>query len=139
MRNRRFDEAKRVNEPKNQGHLHRTSVSSFSKTSSLAVTADLIRSLLHYVLPFLLDKKGRKNQGRHHRSQHTKRALPRHVGRAHAPYPVSLWRSQSETVVGHFCLSTASEPKASSRRNIRDPLRYRGTPPLYGIAGLRPR
>ena len=105
----------------------------------LAVTADKIRSLLHYVLPFLLDKKGRKNQGRHHRSQHTKRALPRHVGRAHAPYPVSLWRSQSETVVGHFCLSTASEPKASSRRNIRDPLRYRGTPPLYGIAGLRPR
>ncbi len=59
MRNRRFDEAKRVNEPKNQGRLHRTSVSSFSKTSSLTVTADLIRSLLHYVLPFLLDKKSK--------------------------------------------------------------------------------
>ncbi len=34
--------------------------------------------------------KGRKNQGRHHRSQHTKRALPRHVGPAHAPYPVRV-------------------------------------------------
>ena len=32
---------------------------------------------------FLLDEKGTKNQGRHHRTHRTKRALPRHVG--HGP------------------------------------------------------
>ena len=42
---------------------------------------------------FLLDKKALKNQGRHHRTQRTKRTLPRHVGRASAPYPVEVWRS----------------------------------------------
>ena len=44
---------------------------------------------------FLLDKKALKNQGRHHRTQRTKRTLPRHVGRASAPYPVEVWRSQT--------------------------------------------
>ena len=44
---------------------------------------------------FLLDKKAPKNQGRHHRSQRTKRALPRHVGRAHAPNPIGFWHSRS--------------------------------------------
>ena len=42
---------------------------------------------------FLLDEKGTKNQGRHHRTHRTKRALPRHVGQAHAPSPVEGGRS----------------------------------------------
>ena len=47
MRNRRFDEAKRVNEP--------------------------------------------KNQGRHHRTLRTKRALPRHVGHGPRTQPSGGW------------------------------------------------
>ena len=47
--------------------------------------------------PFvLLDKNEPKNQGRHHRSQRTKRALPRHVGQAHAPNPVKYQHSHSQ-------------------------------------------
>lgn len=36
---------------------------------------------------FLLDEKGTKNQGRHHRTHRTKRALPRHVGRGPRTQP----------------------------------------------------
>ena len=35
----------------------------------------------------LLDEKEPKNQGRHHRTQHTKRTLPRHVGRGPRAQP----------------------------------------------------
>ena len=38
-------------------------------------------------MSFLLDKKGPKNQGRHHRTHRTKRALPRHVGRGPRTQP----------------------------------------------------
>ena len=38
-------------------------------------------SMAAFLLFLLLDEKEPKNQGRHHRSQRTKRALPRHVGR----------------------------------------------------------
>ena len=44
----------------------------------------------------LLDKNEPKNQGRHHRSQRTKRALPRHVGQTYAPNPVKYQHSHSQ-------------------------------------------
>ena len=36
---------------------------------------------------FSLERKGPKVQGRHHRTQHTKRTLPRHVGRGPRAQP----------------------------------------------------
>jgi len=41
--------------------------------------------LLFIIVPFVLIQKEPKNQGRHHRTQRTKRALPRHVGQPPRP------------------------------------------------------
>ena len=49
----------------------------------------------HLFPSFCLETKGPKIQGRHHRSQRTKRALPRHVGQARAPYPVDHRHSRT--------------------------------------------
>ena len=53
-------------------------------------------SMAAVFLSFLLDKKGRKNQGRHHRSQRTKRALPRYFGRTRTPNPLKYRHSHSQ-------------------------------------------
>ena len=72
---------------------------------------------------FLLDKKAPKNQGRHHRSQRIKRALPRHVGRAHAPNPIGFWHSRSRHKTKTALQRTKPHPLPSWRTRIRHLLR----------------
>ena len=48
-------------------------------------------SMAAVFLSFLLDQKGPKSQGRHHRTQRTKRTLPRHVGRSPRAQPSGGW------------------------------------------------
>ncbi len=51
-------------------------------------------SMAAVFLPFLLDEKGRKNQGRHHRSSPHSKRFPAMSAVAHAPNPGEGRRSQ---------------------------------------------
>ena len=67
---------------------------------------------------FLLDEKGIKNQGRHHRTHRTKRALPRHVGQANAPSPVEGRRSPGGKEVALSCETLVCCIILQSTKNI---------------------
>ena len=65
-----------------------------------------------------------KIQGRHHRSQRTKRALPRHVGQARAPCPVDHRHSRTRHKDRkQHDNGQRSRPLPSWRTRIRHPLR----------------
>ena len=80
-------------------------------------------------LSFSLERKGPKVQGRHHRTPHTKRTLPRHVGRGPRARP------GRSLAFPH----TTQGKKAALMDNALSPCRHRGPRPAISYAlGIHP-
>jgi len=67
----------------------------------------------HFFPSFSLERKGPKVQGRHHRTQHTKRTLPRHVDRGPRAQPSGgLANPHSADYAHAFCRHCGLDPQS---------------------------